>query len=73
MKSISLAEIVKLEISERIQLVEDIWDSVAAVPDSVELSDAQREELDRRLAAYRQNPDSGSPWSEVRKRISRIE
>lgn len=73
MKSISLAEIVKLEISERIQLVEDIWDSIAAVPDSVEITDAQREELDRRLAAYHQDPNSGSPWAEVRKRISRIE
>jgi putative addiction module component (TIGR02574 family) len=73
MKSISLAEIVKLEISERIQLVEDIWDSIAAIPDSVEITNAQCEELDRRLAAYHQNPNSGSPWPEVRKRISRLE
>ena len=69
MKQISVAEVLKLSVPERIQLVEDIWDSVASVPEAVPLTDAQRRELDRRLEAHRKNPRAGSPWSEVKKRI----
>jgi putative addiction module component (TIGR02574 family) len=57
---------------ERIQLVEDIWESIAAVPESVELTEAQKNELDRRLDLYHQNPEAGSPWEEVKKRILQL-
>jgi putative addiction module component (TIGR02574 family) len=70
MKSLSASEILQMGIAERIQLVEDIWDSIAAVPDAIPLTDAQREELDRRIAAYHANPQLGSPWDEVKKRLS---
>ncbi|MBZ5542094.1 MAG: addiction module protein [Acidobacteriia bacterium] len=70
MKSLSASEILQMGIAERIQLVEDIWDSIAAVPDAIPLTHAQREELDRRIAAYHDNPQSGSPWDEVKKRLS---
>ncbi len=63
------ADILELSVSERIQMVEDIWDSIAAVPEAVPLSEEQKRELDRRLQAYHQNPDAGSPWSEVKERI----
>ena len=69
MSKVSVADVLELSISERIQLVEDIWDSIANVPQSVPLTAAQREELDRRLEDYRQHPDEGSPWEEVRSRI----
>lgn len=72
MKHVSLAEILQLEASERIQPVEDIWDSIASVPESVPLTDAQREELDRRLAAYRRNQKSGLPWNDVKRRLIHI-
>jgi len=65
----ALAEIAQLSLSERIQLVEDIWDTVAAAPDSLGLSEAQREELERRLQTYRQNPQPVTPWQEVSQRI----
>ncbi|MFH0907998.1 MAG: addiction module protein [bacterium] len=58
-----------LSAPERIQRVEDIWDSIAEVPESVPLSDEQKAELDRRLDAYHRNPDEGSPWGMVRERI----
>ena len=58
-----------LSVAERIQLVEDIWDSIAEVPESVPLTDDQKAELDRRLDAYHQDPDEGSPWGMVRERI----
>ena len=63
------ADILNLSVSERIQLVQDIWDSIAEVPDSVSLTDEQKAELDRRLDAYHRNPDAGSPWSVVHERF----
>jgi putative addiction module component (TIGR02574 family) len=55
--------------AERILLVEDIWESIAEAPEALPLTAAQREELDRRLAAYHQDPGAGSPWHEVVARI----
>lgn len=61
--------IFRLTIPERLQLVEDIWDSIADTPEELPLTESQRAELDRRLDAYHRNPDEGAPWAEVRKRI----
>jgi putative addiction module component (TIGR02574 family) len=66
-----MSDILGLSVAERIRLAHEIWDSIAAVPDSVPLSKADREELDRRLADYHANPSAGSPWSEVRERLLR--
>ena len=70
MNALAKAGLLDLSVSERIQLVEDLWDSIAEVPDQVPLTDAQKAELDQRLDAYRQNPDEGSPWDVVRERIN---
>jgi putative addiction module component (TIGR02574 family) len=65
--STSKAEFLKLSVAERIKLVGDIWDSIAAdAPDALELTEAQRRELKRRLAAHDADPDSGVPWPQVR-------
>ena len=69
-KKPSLADILELDVHERIELVGDIWDSIASVPEAVSLTDEQRDELDRRLAS-RDNPELGSPWEDVRKRLSK--
>jgi len=66
---ITTANLLELSVSERIQLVEDLWDSIVVVPESVQLTEAQKQELDRRLDAYHKNPDAGSPWEVVRERI----
>ena len=58
-----------MSIEERIQLVEDIWDSVAAFPEAVPMTDAQRQELDRRLEAYAQNPNDGISWDELKDKL----
>jgi putative addiction module component (TIGR02574 family) len=68
-EKVSITDVLELSPAERILLVEEIWDSIASVPEAVELSDAQREELDRRLAAYRVNPNAGDPWDVVKARI----
>jgi len=69
MNALVKSDILNLSISERILLVEDIWDSVAEVPDIVPLTEEQKKELDRRLDAYHANPTEGSPWEVVRERI----
>jgi len=61
--------VLSLSVAERIQLVEDIWDTIAEVPDEVGLTDSQKAELDRRLDAYHRSPEVGSPWDMVRERI----
>lgn len=58
-----------LTVAERIQLVEDLWDSIADAPEVLELTDAQRAELDRRLAAHRRNPDDVIPWETLRREL----
>ena len=63
------ADVLSLSVPERIQLVEDIWDTIAEIPEEIGLTDEQKAELDRRLDAYNQNPDEGSPWRMVRERI----
>lgn len=67
--STQLEEILRLSVAERIQLAEDIWDSIAADPAALPLADAQRRELDRRLESYAQNPDEGIPWEDLREKV----
>lgn len=56
----------KLPIPERIQLVEDIWDSIAEDARTLPLTDEQRAELDRRWAEHEADPSSAIPWDQVR-------
>ena len=58
-----------LSFNERLQLVEDIWDSLEADQDKIPIPDWHREELDRRLEAYRRDPSAGASWDAVRERI----
>ncbi|MFZ5930072.1 MAG: addiction module protein [Pseudomonadota bacterium] len=71
MNSPLLAEAVKLSVSERIDLVAAIWDSLAQEINADPLDKAHRSELDRRLADLEANPEAGSPWEEVRARLER--
>ncbi|TAK90066.1 MAG: addiction module protein [Burkholderiaceae bacterium] len=57
----------KLSVSERIQLVEDIWDSIAAeASTTIELSQEQKTELQRRVTAHHADPSTAVPWEQVR-------
>ena len=67
--SAELKDILEMSVAERIQLVEDIWDSIAAVPESLSLTEAEHQELDRRLEAYAKNPNEGISWDEVKKKV----
>ncbi|MDT5122979.1 MAG: hypothetical protein QOC96_2461 [Acidobacteriota bacterium] len=67
--STQLTDILQLSVAERIQLAEDIWDSIAAVPEALSLTDAERQELNRRLELYAQNPDDGISWDELKEKL----
>jgi putative addiction module component (TIGR02574 family) len=58
-----------LSPSEKLQLVEDLWDDLAAAPEAVPVHDWQRQELARRKANLMKNPASGLPWEEVKRKI----
>jgi putative addiction module component (TIGR02574 family) len=60
-----------LSPAEKLQLVEDLWDDLAATPDVVPVHDWQKEELARRKANLMQNPASGLTWEEVKQRVRR--
>jgi putative addiction module component (TIGR02574 family) len=66
---INMSEVLELPVADRLRLVEAIWDSITECPEQLELSEAQRAELDRRLEAWRENPEAGSPWPEVKAKI----
>jgi putative addiction module component (TIGR02574 family) len=64
--AVNLSEVLKLPVEERLRLVESIWDSIAEFPEALELTEAQKLELDRRLDAYEADPDAGVPWSDLK-------
>ena len=66
-----LDDILALSVAERLQLVEDIWDSIAATPEAVPVTDAQRKELARRKRAHARNPAAAKSWEEVRAKFER--
>lgn len=71
MKKVTVSDTLALSIAERIQLVEDIWDSIALEAHAVELTKEQKRIIDERLKAYHENPEAGSPWEEVYNRITK--
>ena len=58
-----------LTVEERLELLERLWDSLVDTPERIPLTDAQKQELDRRLDDFERDPSIGIPWDEVRKRI----
>jgi putative addiction module component (TIGR02574 family) len=68
--SFSLEDIQRLPIAERIKLVGDIWDSIAAEGEAaVPLTEAQRKELERRLKEYERDARAGKTWEDVKKSL----
>lgn len=67
--SVEFNQVFELALSEKLQLLEDLWDSIACNPEQIPVLDWQKEELTRRKAAYLKNPGSGSSWEAVKERI----
>ncbi len=64
--SIKSLGIDRLPIDERLSLVEDLWDSIAADSAAVPLTDAQRLELQKRIEEDDARPDDVAPWDAVK-------
>lgn len=75
MSTISVADLLHLSVPERLQLVEDLWDSIAAEaaadPSRLPLDASLRQELRRRSEAYRRNPHEAMPLDEALDDIER--
>jgi putative addiction module component (TIGR02574 family) len=69
MKTPEWRELFDLPIPERLDLVEDLWDSIAADSEALPVTAEQREELDKRIAAGERDGFSGDSWTDVRSRI----
>lgn len=57
-----------LSAAEKLQLVEDLWDDLAAEPESVPVHEWQKQELARRKANLSHHPESAVDWAEVKRR-----
>ena len=62
----------RLPVDERLMLVEEIWDSIAADSAAVPLTDAQRAELQKRIEEDDANPDDVTPWEQVKASRSHV-
>jgi putative addiction module component (TIGR02574 family) len=60
----------RLRLEERLSLVEELWDSIAADSEAVPLTGPQRVELDRRLAEHEADPTDVTSWDEVRSSVN---
>ncbi|HYI12115.1 MAG TPA: addiction module protein [Thermoanaerobaculia bacterium] len=67
--STAIDELTKLPLPQRLEIVERLWDSIAADPERLPVTAKQAEELDRRLAAHESNPGEGVAWEEIRERL----
>jgi putative addiction module component (TIGR02574 family) len=59
----------RMSADERLQLVQEIWDSLADEAEASLLTEAQRQEVDRRWAAHLANPQAAIPWEQVEAEI----
>ena len=62
-------DIDKLNVEERLRLIEELWESLSSDPSRIPLTQAQKNELDRRLDAIEEGDDAGIPWNDVLDRI----
>lgn len=67
--SIPAIDINKLDPEERLALIADLWDSLRVLPDSVQVTPAQREELDRRLDALDRGDAEVISWDDAKRRL----
>jgi putative addiction module component (TIGR02574 family) len=61
--------ILDLSPSEKLQLVEDLWDDLAAHESDIPVHDWQKAELDRRKANLKAHPTTARTWSDIQRRI----
>lgn len=66
-KHLTPDEIRALTVEERLQLIEELWDSLDETDaEALPVPDWHRRAVSERLAAYERDPDAGRPWDEVK-------
>jgi putative addiction module component (TIGR02574 family) len=68
-QSFSESDIAQLSVSQRLQLITLLWDSIPDSPDALAMPEWHRQELERRLAEADAAPESAIPWEKVRARL----
>ena len=71
MSSVLREELSRLSVAERLELVQELWDSIADAceREPFPLTDAQREEMERRIRELDEHPDRAISWDEARERL----
>jgi putative addiction module component (TIGR02574 family) len=69
--STALKHALSLSVEDRLELIEEIWESLVATPEAIPVTDAQRRELARRRRAHARNPSAAKSWREVRAKLER--
>jgi len=69
MNRVPIEQILELPVPERVQLAQQIWESVFEQTEHVPLTAAQRAELERRWLAFQQHPDEGEAWEDVKRSL----
>ena len=64
-----MGKINNLSMDEKLELIDELWESVISDQENLKLTEAQKQELDRRLAKYEIDKDEGDDWEVVKKRI----
>ena len=69
MSRVPLDQILELPATDRVEIAQVIWESVFEHPEAILLTQAQKDELERRWRAFEQNPDEGEPWEDVKRSL----
>ena len=68
-QSFSESDVEQLSVSQRLELISLLWESIPDSPEALPMPEWHREELERRLAAADASPDSAIPWEQVQTRL----
>ncbi|MFM7190662.1 MAG: addiction module protein, partial [Microcystaceae cyanobacterium] len=70
MNTLLTEHIMPLTVAERLQLIEEIWDSISHNDSEILLTSPQKEEIDRRLESYHDVKNQGKSWQEIKQKFT---
>ena len=69
MNNLLSEQIMPLTVAERLQLIEEIWNSISNDESEIALTSAQQEEIERRLASYTDSKNQSKSWQEIKQKF----
>jgi putative addiction module component (TIGR02574 family) len=64
-----MKEVGNWPVEDRLRLIEEVWDTLSDRKGGMVLSESHKQDLQRRLDAYRDHPKTGASWDEVQSRL----